>query len=96
MTVEALRFASEVAAVVVLALAGDGLWAWVLPIALVLTWGAFVAPKAQRRLLDPWRLALEVALFAGVAVVAGGGWGSAAAIAGAVLSGAMRTVGSQA
>jgi hypothetical protein len=33
------------------------------PLVMVLLWGAFVAPKARRRLADPARLLLEVALF---------------------------------
>lgn len=34
-----------------------------LPLALVATWGAFVAPRASRRLPDPARLLLELVLF---------------------------------
>jgi hypothetical protein len=59
-----LRFASEVAAVVALVW-----WGWLfvgiaLGIVVVLFWGAFVAPKAQRRLPDPLRLGCELVIFA--------------------------------
>ena len=40
----------------------------VVAVLLVVTWGAFVAPKAANRLDDPARLALEVVLFAAVSV----------------------------
>jgi hypothetical protein len=44
------------------------------PLAAAVLWGAFVAPKAPRRLDDPWRLVLEVALFGtGVAALAAAG-----------------------
>lgn len=33
------------------------------PLLVALVWGMFVAPKAWRRLDDPWRLMLEVLLF---------------------------------
>ncbi|MFB6140240.1 MAG: YrdB family protein [Halosimplex sp.] len=33
------------------------------PLALALAWGAFVSPKAPRRLPDPWRLGAELLAF---------------------------------
>lgn len=33
------------------------------PVAAAALWGLFVAPKAARRLADPWRLAVELVLF---------------------------------
>ena len=63
----ALRFLCELAALVAV-----GWWGWtvspvlvvVLPVVVAATWGAFIAPRARRRLPDPWRLALEVVVFA--------------------------------
>ena len=60
-----LRFACEIAAVV-----GLVWWGWpvvgiVLGIVVILYWGAFVAPKATRRLRDPLRLISELVIFAG-------------------------------
>ncbi len=39
------------------------------PVAAGIVWGAFIAPRARRRLNDPARLALELVLF-GMAAVA--------------------------
>jgi hypothetical protein len=36
----------------------------VLPIVVALVWGAWIAPRARRRLPDPGRLALELVIFA--------------------------------
>ncbi|HVU77528.1 MAG TPA: YrdB family protein [Gaiellaceae bacterium] len=62
-----LRFACEIAAIVAVVW-----WAWpwlgiVLGVVVIAVWGAFVAPKASRRLRDPWRLGVELAIFAGAA-----------------------------
>ena len=71
-TVLAVRFALELALLAGLALGGWALpWAaparWiaavVAPIAGAAVWGAWIAPKAVRRLADPARLGLEVVLF---------------------------------
>jgi hypothetical protein len=62
--VGAVRFACEIAAVVALVWWG---WLWLgilLGAATIAVWGAWVAPKAQRRLPDPYRLVLELAIFA--------------------------------
>jgi hypothetical protein len=63
----AVRFACELAALV-----GVGWWGWtvtpVLGVALTIVvaavWGAWIAPRARRRLPDPARLALELVIFA--------------------------------
>jgi hypothetical protein len=60
----ALRFACELAAVAAVAWWG---WPWLGLVAAAVVvglWGAFVAPKAARRLRDPARLLLELAIFA--------------------------------
>jgi hypothetical protein len=45
-----------------------------LPLATAIIWGAFIAPKARHPTVDPWRLALELALFgaAGAALATAG------------------------
>jgi hypothetical protein len=63
----ALRFACEVAALVAV-----GWWGWtvvwplgvVLPLVVAAVWGAWIAPRARRRLPDPARLAVEAVIFA--------------------------------
>jgi len=63
----ALRFACEVAALVAV-----GWWGWtvswplgiVLPLVVAAVWGAWIAPRARRRLPDPGRLAAEAVVFA--------------------------------
>jgi hypothetical protein len=63
----ALRFACELAALVAV-----GWWGWtvspvlgiVLPLVVATVWGAFIAPKARRRLPDPDRLGIELVIFA--------------------------------
>ena len=45
-------------------------WGWPLlgilvAVAVAVFWGALVGPKSSRRLPDPWRLAAELAIFAG-------------------------------
>ena len=60
----AVRFACEIAAVVALVWWG---WIWLgilLGASAIAVWGAWVAPKAQRRLPDPYRFVLELAIFA--------------------------------
>jgi hypothetical protein len=62
-----VRFACEVAALVAV-----GWWGWtvfwllgiVLPLAVAVVWGAWIAPRARRRLRDPGRLAVEAVIFA--------------------------------
>ena len=62
--VASVRFACEIAAVVAVVWWG---WPWLgllLGGAMIAVWGAWVAPKAERRLPDPYRLVLELAIFA--------------------------------
>ena len=59
----AVRFLCEIAAVVAIVW-----WGWFWPgvvegAAVIVVWGAWVAPKAPRRLPDPLRLAVELAIF---------------------------------
>lgn len=85
----ALRFGLELLALLALGLWGFGLsggWALRLgaglgaPLVAVLLWGAFGAPAAPRRLPEPLRLLLELAIFAAgaAALIAAGyplfGW----------------------
>lgn len=74
---EAVRFLLELAMLAALAVAGASVSpvaAVALPLAAAVVWGAWVAPKARRRLPDPWRLAVELALFgaAGALLAASG------------------------
>jgi hypothetical protein len=70
--VAAVRFLLELGAVVALAVAGAR-WSWIAavlaPLTLVVVWGALVAPKATRRLPDPFRLAVEIVVFAACSIV---------------------------
>lgn len=54
------------------------------PALALFAWGAFIAPRASRRLADPARLVLEVVLFAlaaaGLAMVGLPGWAIALAV----------------
>ena len=78
----ALRFLLELTLLAGLAIAGarlaDGaaglLLAVGLPVIAAVIWGAFIAPKAARRLRDPARLVLEIVLFTAgaVALIAAG------------------------
>lgn len=62
-----LRIACELAALVAV-----GWWGWtvnfvlvvVLPLAVAVVWGAWIAPRARRRLADPARIGVEVVIFA--------------------------------
>jgi len=69
-----VRFALELCALAALAAwgwqLGDAAWARFLlaiaaPLVAAVAWGAWVAPKAARRLPDPARLAVEALVFAG-------------------------------
>ncbi len=66
--VDSVRFATEIAVLAALAIAGASV-AWPLALALpasfALAWGRWVAPKSTTRLADPLRLVTEVALFVG-------------------------------
>jgi len=66
-----LRFSCELAALAAVAWCG-----WEItpalgiafPLAVAAVWGAWIAPKAARRLPDPQRLALELGVFAAATV----------------------------
>lgn len=75
--VHAVRFLLELALLAALAVAGAARAWWLallLPLAAVVLWGRFVAPKAPARLQDPARLLVELTLFlaAGVALALAG------------------------
>ncbi len=73
---DVLRFLLELCAVAAAGYWGfgiaDGVLSWLLglgaPILVIMLWGAFVAPKASRRLPDPPRLVLELWIFAAASV----------------------------
>jgi hypothetical protein len=67
--VHGVRFGCEIAAVVAVVWWGWPVLGILLGIAVIAVWGAWVAPKAQRRLRDPLRLLVELAIF-GLATVA--------------------------
>jgi len=59
----AVRFACELAAIAALVW-----WGWLLigilaGAAVIVVWGAFIGPKAPRRLSDPYRLVVELGIF---------------------------------
>jgi len=93
----ALRFGLEIGLLAALGVAGlalawPGPWpfvaAVVLPLAVAATWGAWVAPKAPRRLGDPGRGLLELVLFGlGVAGLVAAGRPILAATFGALVVG---------
>jgi Protein of unknown function (DUF2568) len=63
----AVRFACELAALVAVAWYGwriNPVLGVAFPLALAAVWGMWIAPKAQRRLRDPARIALELVVFA--------------------------------
>jgi hypothetical protein len=70
---DGLRFSLELCALAAVAYWGwsehGGLWRWVLvvaaPLAVALLWGNTIAPKAKRRVGDPWRLVVELVVFGG-------------------------------
>jgi predicted histidine transporter YuiF (NhaC family) len=66
--VHGVRFACEIAAVVAVVWWGWPVLGLLLGIAVVVVWGAWVAPKARRRLPDPMRLLVELGIFALAAV----------------------------
>jgi len=72
----ALRFLLELGLLAALAAWGFGLGGALgvvaglaAPVAAAAAWGLLIAPKAPNRLVDPWRLLVEIVLF-GLAVVA--------------------------
>jgi hypothetical protein len=77
--VELIAFLCELGMLVVLVVAGWGLGSGGLmsialaifyPALAILIWSVWMAPRSARRLVDPWRLAAQVALFAATAVLA--------------------------
>ncbi|HEY6962030.1 MAG TPA: YrdB family protein [Gaiellaceae bacterium] len=60
----AVRFACEIATVAAFVWWGWPWIGWLVGLAVVVFWGAFVAPKAAWRLPDPLRLGCELVLFA--------------------------------
>jgi hypothetical protein len=74
---DVLRFSLELCALAAVAYWGwsehGGVWRWVLvvaaPLAVAVLWGNTIAPKARRRVADPWRLLVELLVF-GSAVAA--------------------------
>jgi anti-sigma-K factor RskA len=70
---DGLRFLLELSTLAAVAYWGwsetGSAWRWVLvvaaPTAVALLWGRTVAPKASRRVRDPWRLVVELVVFGG-------------------------------
>jgi hypothetical protein len=70
---DGLRFSLELCALAAVAYWGwsehGGVWRWVLvvaaPLAVAALWGKTIAPKAKRRVRDPWRLVVELLVFGG-------------------------------
>ena len=70
---DGLRFSLELSALAAVAYWGwsehGGVWRWVLviamPLAVAALWGNTIAPKAKRRVTDPWRLVVELVVFGG-------------------------------
>jgi Protein of unknown function (DUF2568) len=77
MAVLAVRFLTEIAMLVALAYAGarlgEGAVAWflgvALPIAAIVVWQQFVAPKARHPVTLGQRIAIEAALFVGTGIL---------------------------
>lgn len=81
MALLAIRFLAELGMLVCLgvggwqrgdSLLGSAVLGGVLPVAAAAVWGRWVAPRAPRRLRDPARLGVELALFAAALVVVQG------------------------
>ena len=62
--VHGVRFLCEIAAVVAVVWWGWPIWGVVAGAVVIAVWGAWVAPKARRRLPDPARLFVELGIFA--------------------------------
>jgi hypothetical protein len=62
--VHGVRFACEIAAVVAVVWWGWPVLGILLGVVVIAVWGAWVAPKAKRRLPDPLRLLVELVIFA--------------------------------
>jgi hypothetical protein len=66
--VHGVRFGCEIAAVVAVVWWGWPVLGIVAGAAVILLWGAWVAPKAKRRLSDPARFVLELVIFGAATV----------------------------
>jgi hypothetical protein len=66
--VYAVRFLCEIAAIVAFVWHGWLVTGVLVGAAVIVFWGAFVAPKAPRRLRDPLRLISELVIFGGATV----------------------------
>lgn len=97
--VSPLRAVPEVVAAAVVGAAVAWPVAIVATVVLAATWGRYVAPRSGSRLDDPWRLALEVALFGllGVALALVGHplAGAVLALSSVVVAGLLRLVDPQ-
>jgi len=99
----AIRLASEIALLAVLAIVGAGAGfgtaadvtlALLCPIAAAVVWGIGIAPRARRRWPDPWRLVAETVLFgaaaAGLAVEGALAWAVIFAVSSIGIAAAVR------
>jgi hypothetical protein len=93
---DVLRFTLEMSMLAALAYAGfeigEGAVGWVLglglPVLAATLWGIFLAPKSERRVGDPARLAMEVLIFGGaVAALLAAGHAEFAVVLGALVAG---------
>jgi anti-sigma-K factor RskA len=91
---DGLRFLLELSALAAVAYWGwsehGGIWRWVLvvaaPLAVAALWGNTIAPKAKRRVGDPWRLVVELLVFGGaVAALLAAGQPTLAIVLGAAV-----------
>jgi len=80
--VDALAFACELAMITILGIAGWSLGSRGLisiallifyPALAILIWSVWVAPRAGRRFADPWRLIVQLMLFAATAALSAAG-----------------------
>jgi len=60
----AVRFLCEIAAIVALVWWGWPIYGILAAIGVVLVWWAFIGPKSRQRLPDPYRIVLELVIFA--------------------------------
>ena len=91
----AVRLATELALIVVLAIVGASATselaarialAVLLPLAAAVIWGMGIAPRARRRWPDPWRIGVEIVLFLAAAAGLAAEGSAVAAIVFAVIA----------